>query len=298
MEHHCNIKKVSASCGLSDIVAPINADGAVIVEGMLGKKQLQSFNNELDLQFDRMKFCDGLFFGRQTKRAHSLIAKSQACREIAITPLVLEVVGQILQPYCDTFQLNLTQGIQIWPGERAQYLHRDDAMFPARQWCCEYMINAMWACTEFTEENGATVVVPGSHKWKDRTRRPKVHEAVQAEMVPGDVLLYLGSVIHGGGENRSHSPRTGVVIGYSLGWLRQYENQYLAVPPELAKNYPKLLQDLLGYRVHRPNLGMYEGEEPSVLFSPPTEFVTHDFLNNQQVCEVAEYVAKESSHAA
>ena len=114
---------------------------------------------------------------------------------------------------------------------------------------------------DFTAENGATHIVPGSHKWPlDRQAQP--HEEVQGVMKARSVLIWLGSLQHGGGANRTNRPRTGVVHSYNLGWLRQAEPQYLAVPRQLAAQLPERLQKLLGYFVHEPNLGSVEGQDP------------------------------------
>jgi ectoine hydroxylase-related dioxygenase (phytanoyl-CoA dioxygenase family) len=195
----------------------------------------------------------------------------------------------ILGPNCDKIQLNLTQGIQIWPGEKAQVIHRDDSMFPVKHKPFEFMVNAMWAYTEFTKDNGATIVVPGSHRW-DVDRMPAEHEIALAEMQPGEVLIYLGSVIHAGGQNRSELPRTGIALSYCLGWLRQSENQYFAAPPVIAKHFSKDLQEMLGYSVQRPNLGMYEGAEPNILFEEyPGKIITKDWLTPDQNAQIRQY---------
>jgi ectoine hydroxylase-related dioxygenase (phytanoyl-CoA dioxygenase family) len=153
----------------------------------------------------------------------------------------------------------------------------------------EFMVNAMWAYTEFTKENGATIVVPGSHRW-DVDRMPAEHEIALAEMQPGEVLIYLGSVIHAGGHNRSELPRTGITLSYCLGWLRQSENQYFANPPEIAKYFSKYLQEMLGYSVQRPNLGMYEGAEPNILFEQyPGKIITRDWLTPDQNAQIRQY---------
>jgi ectoine hydroxylase-related dioxygenase (phytanoyl-CoA dioxygenase family) len=130
----------------------------------------------------------------------------------------------------------------------------------------EAMLGTIWAYTDFTVDNGATIVVPGSHKW-ERTRRPKEAEITYAEMRAGSCLVFLGSLLHAGGSNASEQPRTGILINYCLGWLRQFENFYLECPPEVARDYPEQLRKLLGYAVHPPNLGLYEGNNPEVLFS-------------------------------
>ena len=162
---------------------------------------------------------------------------------------------------CREYQLNLTQAIRIGPGEPPQVIHRDDLMFNFAHPEFEAMINAMWAVDDFTAENGATHIVPGSHKWP-LDRQAQSHEEAQGVMKRGSVLIYLGSLQHGGGANRTDKPRTGIVHSYSLGWLRQAEPQYLAVPIEIARTLPERLQRLLGYFVHEPNLGSLEGQDP------------------------------------
>ncbi|MDA0221622.1 MAG: phytanoyl-CoA dioxygenase family protein [Proteobacteria bacterium] len=123
------------------------------------------------------------------------------------------------------------------------------------------LMPAMWAISDFTAENGGTQVVPGSHLWA-YDRAPYEDEVVNAEMPAGSVLLYTGGVFHGGGRNRSNTVRTGMALQYSLGWLRQEENQYLANPPEVARHYPERLQRLIGYDYGAPYLGFYKGGDP------------------------------------
>jgi ectoine hydroxylase-related dioxygenase (phytanoyl-CoA dioxygenase family) len=185
---------------------------------------------------------------------------------MAIHPVILAVMDEFLLRGCRQYQLNLTQAIRIGPGEPQQIMHPDDPLFPFVHPGYEAMINCMWAVDEFTSENGATNVVPGSHKWERvgliPEREPVQHEITQGVMPPGSVLIYFGSLLHCGGANRSAKPRTGVVLSYCQGWLRQSENQYLAVPLAVAKTLPERLQRLLGYFVHEPNLGQIEGRDP------------------------------------
>nr|RAV93353.1 hypothetical protein DBT53_10375 [Aerococcus mictus] len=174
--------------------------------------------------------------------------------------------------------------MSIHPGERAQILHRDDELFPCREFAGEMMANALWALSDFTAENGGTQLVPGSHKWP-RDRAPEPHEIVQAEIKAGTVLIYRGSLLHGGGANRARAPRTGLIFSYNLGWLRQGENQYLAYPPEFARYLPKAAQELIGYTIHRPNLGQHECSDPQRLltrFWREDEFNAYDFLTPEQ----------------
>jgi ectoine hydroxylase-related dioxygenase (phytanoyl-CoA dioxygenase family) len=126
----------------------------------------------------------------------------------------------------------------------------------------------MWALDDFTEENGATRVIPGSHRWADKLR-PSGEQTVPAEMAKGSVLFYVGSLYHGGGANRTAVPRRGINVGYTLSWLRQEENQYLACPPDVARTLPVELAKLIGYRRGAYALG-YVGDlqDPMEILHP------------------------------
>jgi ectoine hydroxylase-related dioxygenase (phytanoyl-CoA dioxygenase family) len=288
------IGRLNASASVDNAMEIIAEDGAVVLSGLLNDADYRTLRAELDPEFAQANFCKGLFYGESTKRIHSLTRKSQAIRTMIMLPKVVEIMQRLLGPNCDRIQLNLTQGIQIWPGEKAQVVHRDDSMFPVKHKPFEFMVNAMWAYSPFTRDNGATIVVPGSHKW-DPDRMPTEQEITQAEMEPGEVLIYLGSLIHAGGQNRSELPRTGIALSYCLGWLRQSENQYFSAPPEIARYFGSELQQMLGYSVQRPNLGMYEGAEPNILFGEQREkIITRDWLTPDQDEQLKRYHAGEN----
>jgi len=196
------------------------------------------------------------FSGRLTTRTGALVARSPACRELILSPTVLEAARHFLSPWCARIQLHLSQIIRLKPGQPAQSIHRDRWAWGTWLNGVEPQFNTIWALTDFTLENGATHLAPGSTGWPDQ-RRPQPDEVVQAVMPPGSVLLYTGSVFHGGGENRSASDRIGANLTYALGWLRQEENQYLSCPPEIARTLPAELQDLLGYTLGSYALGYY-----------------------------------------
>ncbi len=142
--------------------------------------------------------------------------------------------------------------------------HRDQDMWRLPPGAAECLINVIWPFTTFTAYNGATLVWPGTHG-ANAASDILPAKPIAAEMAPGDALLFLGSTVHGAGANRSREVRRGCVIGYALGWLRTYENQFLAYPPDVARTFPPELANLVGYRQHRPNLGNYEGQCPSVV---------------------------------
>jgi ectoine hydroxylase-related dioxygenase (phytanoyl-CoA dioxygenase family) len=182
-----------------------------------------------------------------------------------LNELMLAIMDDVLGPHCDWYQLNLSQGIRIHPGERQQVPHRDEEMWPCAKGRAEYLVNVMWALSDYTAENGATRLWPRS-QFDALSRDVTTEAAAIAEMPRGSALVYLGSVTHCGGANRSSAPRTGLILSYSLGWLKQYENAFLTYPPRVASEFSKPIRDLLGYRIHRPNLGGYEGQDPAVLF--------------------------------
>jgi ectoine hydroxylase-related dioxygenase (phytanoyl-CoA dioxygenase family) len=260
------VQKVKVGCAPRLINQILERDGCIVIENILDAFKLEKLKRELKPHFDETPNCKGDFYGHATKRLSSLIAKSTLCREMAIHPAILAVMDEFLLKGCREYQLNLTQAIQIGPNEPQQLLHPDDPLFPFVHPGYEAMINCMWAVDDFTAENGATHVTPGSHKWERVTlipeREPREDEITQGVMSAGSVLIYFGSLLHCGGGNKTKLPRTGVVLSYCQGWLRQSENQYLAVPISLARTLPERLQRLLGYFVHKPNLGQIEGRDP------------------------------------
>lgn len=260
------VRSVSATTEISNINQILEQDGCIVITGVLKDAQVKQLRAELDRNFETIPTCQGNFFGFVTKRMSTVIAKSEISRGMVIHPSILSVMDHFLLKSCREYQINLTQAIQIFPGEPAQIIHTDDLMFPFELPVRgdQKMINCMWAVDDFTTENGATHLVPGSHKWP-RDRQPEAHETVQGTMPAGSVLIYFGSLLHGGGANKTKKPRTGLVLSYCLGWVRQAENHYLAIPLELVKEFPNRLQRLLGYFVHEPNLGCVEGQDPICL---------------------------------
>jgi len=260
------VQKVRADEKTEAINRILERDGCIVIENALGNDELDELKKELDPHFEQTPNCTGDFYGHATKRLSSLIAKSPRCRQMAMHPVVLAAMDEFLLKGCRQYQLNLTQAIQIGPGEPQQIMRPDDPLFPFVHPGYEAMINCMWAVDDFTAENGATNLVPGSHNWERHglipEREPLPDEVTQGVMPAGSVLIYFGSLLHCGGANRTAKPRTGIVLSYCQGWLRQSENQYLAVPLALAKTLPERLQRLLGYFVHQPNLGQIEGRDP------------------------------------
>jgi hypothetical protein len=240
--------------------------GALIVEDASGALPFDAVCAELGPWFDEALCGAGCFFGRATKRFSGVFAKAPLTAELAAEPFVLDLVESLLkgedlgQARCDAIQLNLTQAIGICPGERAQVLHRDEVMFPFAH-DFEVMVNVMWTLDPWTRENGATRIVPTSAGWP-RTRLPERHEIIPALAPAGAAIIWLGSTIHGGGANISQNVRRGLAFSYSLGWLGQAERLLLSTPPDVARKLPERVQRLIGYQLHRPNLGWVEERDP------------------------------------
>ena len=243
----------------------LRTNGYVIFDGLLAGEVVDRLCTDLEPWFTETPRCQGDFYGWSTTRFGSVLLKSEESHSLALHPLMLSIMDAVLGPHCDWYQLNLTQAVRLHPGQRQQVPHRDEEMWPCPKGRAEYLVNVMWALSDFTADNGATMLWPRS-QFDPLSREMHPERAVIAEMPRGSALVYLGSVTHCGGPNTSPAPRTGIILSYSLGWLKQYENAFLSYPPAVAKHFPKPLRDLLGYRIHRPNLGGYEGQDPSVLF--------------------------------
>ena len=248
---------VDGHASVDEVCAALNSDGYCIVERLLDADDVAAKRADLQQVLRSTLTGRNDFEGFQTQRIYALFAKTRAFDAPAIHPLVLGVLDRVLGQY----QLSAPQGIQIGPGETAQDLHRDDGVYPIGRPHQELVVNTMWALDDFTAANGATHVVPGSHKWVTETPSPAT-AAPQAIMPAGSVMFFVGSVFHGGGTNATNEPRLGVILEYVAGWLRQQENQYLAVPQEIVRTLPERLQELLGYNVYGRLIGNWDGRHP------------------------------------
>jgi len=252
-----NLAYFDADADSDDVLTTLREDGACVLVDVMSDELRSRVNSELQPFIAATPTGRDDFTGRLTGRTGALVARSTAARDLVMHPVTTNLARKFLEPYTDKIQLHLTQIINIQPGQGAQPRHRDrlawGGYLPAE---IEPQFNTIWALTDFTEENGATRVVPGSVGWPD-DRRAADDETTQAVMTAGSVLLYSGSVIHGGGKNFSDADRTGVNITYCLGWLRTEENQYLSCPPEIAKSLDHDLQEMLGYTMGSYALGYY-----------------------------------------
>ena len=241
------IEHLAPSAGPERVTQILERDGCCVVDRLVERERLEDVARELEPYLSSVSTGADEFSGRHTRRVGGLIARSQTVRRLVEHPLILGAVKHLLRD-ATSFHVHLTQVITIGPGESSQPLHRDQWAFDFFPFPTGYEVqcNTLWAMTDFTEENGATRVIPGSHRYEDRLRLGQ-DETEPAEMAAGSVLFYSGSIYHGGGANRSDSARSGLNLTYARSWLRQEENQYLSVPREIARDLPESLQRLIGY---------------------------------------------------
>jgi ectoine hydroxylase-related dioxygenase (phytanoyl-CoA dioxygenase family) len=240
--------------GADELATALSAQGAAVVENVISHDTVAQIRSELEPWLPSAFIGQDAFAGFKTRRLGGLTIKSPTFAGLLTQPLMLGVCDRLLQPHCSLYQLAFTQAIEIGPGEPAQTLHRDDICYSIPQPHPEFEVLFALALTDFTEESGATRIALGSHQWgPDRVAHPE--ETIPAVMSSGSVLFFLGSTWHGGGHNRSTNPRVGVFAKYSLGQLRQEENQFLIAPPDVARTLSPELRALIGYKVGVPFLG-------------------------------------------
>jgi ectoine hydroxylase-related dioxygenase (phytanoyl-CoA dioxygenase family) len=209
------------------------------------------------------------FEGNQTTRTYNLLARDQIWQQVPVQPVVLALIESMLGSQC---LISSLASISLAPGETAQVIHADDQIMPIAKPHVATVANSMWALTDFTEENGATRVVPGSHLWSENpdyfTDSPK-YPSIAAVMPKGSVLVWHGSTWHGGGANRSDEVRVGVAMNYCAGYIRQQENQQLGIPPDIMATFTPQLRQLCG-------LGMYQGLTGNIDKVSPAELLYGD----------------------
>lgn len=271
------VQHFSPSATPADIIQALLDDGAVVIDNVLDPETHARLKTDLDRHMDAIPNCQGDFYGYETKRLGLLFNKSPVFHDMALNPTILEVMDHFLLPSCSQYQINLTQAISIGSNEPRQIMHQDDPMFPFLHPGSEIMLNCMWAIDDFTDTNGSTVLVPGSHKWpREQSLNLALNnlpedQIVLGTMTKGSVLIYLGSLFHCGGKNETPNRRCGAVISYSLGWLRQAENAYIGYSKEDLDAMPAKLQELCGYFVHKPNLGSVNGIDPLQFIKNPAK---------------------------
>jgi len=281
------LQRVPAASSVDDVHAVLERDGAVIVEELLSPEVVAAVNAEVEIPV-RDTDPDAEWFNEIMKAFHGPNTRALSgvpgispsfAVEVMCHPLLLGLCDRVLLPSCARYQLNLGQILQRGPGSPDQILHRDEVVWadvprPAP----ELQLATVIAFVDFTVENGATRIVPGSHHWQDRDRPPieqmlapppEAETVARAVMPAGSAVVYLGGTIHGAGANvTSNQQRRGAHLSYCLGWLRTEENNYLSIPPRLASRLPRQAQEVIGYAIHDgiPRgggyLGMVAGQDP------------------------------------
>jgi len=250
------IPQLSAKDSTTALADALDEAGCLVVTGLLDPRNRAAVRAELAGHMDAAKVTTkddpDKFYPGHTRRVSGLVARSDTVGDIIMHPKATGLCDHFLLPNGEFgYQLHVSAALEVGPGARAQILHREHdtyTFFPHPR--PNLILATMWAITDFRRDNGATLVVPGSHRW-DGERVPTADEIVSAEMPAGSVLFWLGGTLHAAGANTAQDWRYGVILTYSLGWLRQEENQYLSVPRAVADRLSPELRDMIGYKMHR-----------------------------------------------
>ena len=239
---------------LDEHLARIASDGYTILERVIEPDLVDALADDLirlEAVFD-VEPAGNSFEGARTVRIYNLLALGALYEQVPVHPEVLPVVEGVLDAGCLVSSLS---SISIDPGERPQPIHADDQLIPLPKPHVPTVCNTMWALTDFTEANGATRIVPGTHLLDHSPDYGGEYESIAAEMPKGSVLVWVGSLWHGGGANTTDERRVGIAMNYCAGYLRQQENQQLGIPLEIARGFSPRLRKLVGYGLYKGLLG-------------------------------------------
>lgn len=253
-----------------EVAASLQTNGYAIVDELVSNEFMDRIQAEMGPYVQATPFGEDAFVGPRTRRTGSMIARSEAARELVMNPLAIATAGKFLS-HASAFQLHLTQIISVYPGSLPQPLHQDQLAWDFFPFPDDYHIqcNLLWAMTDYTEEMGATRVVPGS-QYGGRDKTYSQADSLPAVMKRGSALFYSGKVFHGAGANVSDRLRQAINITYAVGWVRQEENQYLSTPLELARTLPDNLLKVMGYQMGCFAMGyVRDFEDPMVTIREP-----------------------------
>jgi ectoine hydroxylase-related dioxygenase (phytanoyl-CoA dioxygenase family) len=259
------------------------SDGWAVMEGAISEELCDAIYDDL-LRLERdlgIVPADNLFEGTETTRIYNLLVHGALYERIPLHPNILPVAERVLDPGLLVSSLS---SIAIGPGETSQPIHSDDQIIGLPKPHPPIICNTMWAITEFTEENGATRICPGTHLADHSPDPLSYYESIPAEMPKGSVLVWVGSLWHGGGENKTDKRRVGMAMNYCAGFLRQQENQQLGIPVERARRFPRRLQELIGYSVYNGLIGHIDKKDPgnAVLGEDRDIFMVWDYARVSQ----------------
>jgi len=244
--------------------------GYTIVEGAIDLALVDELHEDL-LRLERelgIVPSPNSFEGHQTWRIYNLLVHGPLYEQIPVHDEVLPVVERVLDHGCLVSSLS---SIAIGPGETAQPIHADDQLIPIAKPHVPTVCNSMWALTDFTEANGATRIIPGTHLADSSPSYGQAYESIAAEMPKGSVLIWHGSLWHGGGANTTSERRVGIAMNYCAGWIRQQENQQLGIPREIAARFSPRLQELCGYGVYNGLIGHIDKRSPREMLDETSE---------------------------
>jgi ectoine hydroxylase-related dioxygenase (phytanoyl-CoA dioxygenase family) len=245
-------------------LAAVERDGYVILQDLITQDECERIRAAVTPLLDRTG--RNTFEGRHTQRVYSVLNKTRACDRLVDHPRVLALLDRLFLP---NYLLSQLQVININPGEDAQLLHPDDGVYPVPRPRKALGAATIWAIDAFTSDNGATVVLPGSHRW-DSDRRPSDEDThVQAVMPPGSCIFFIGTLWHGGGANRSENARLAVTAQYCEPWLRPQEAFTLSTSLDTAREVSEDIRRMLGYSIYPPFVGMVDGMHPKRLLETP-----------------------------
>jgi ectoine hydroxylase-related dioxygenase (phytanoyl-CoA dioxygenase family) len=248
--------------------ARIDRDGYTILERVIEPEVIGDLSEDLARleRFYGITPADNEFEGARTVRIYNLLALGKLYEAVPVHPRVLPLVERVLDPGCLVSSLS---SISIDPGETAQPIHADDQLIPLTKPHVPTVCNTMWALTDFTEANGATRLIPGSHLRDHNPDYGAPYDTVAAEMPKGSVLVWHGSLWHGGGANTTDERRVGIAMNYCAGWIRQQENQQLGIPREVAAGFSRRLRQLCGYSVYNGLIGHIDKHSPAEMLGEP-----------------------------
>lgn len=239
--------------------------GFVILPRLLGSTEIDALKAALAPYEAGRPMGRNDFEGERSQRVYSLAAKGTPFLALAEHPRVLRLLDALLEK---NFLLSTFQSIRLHTGETPQAWHTDDAFYPSPRPRGTQGVSCIWAIEDFTDDNGATELIPGSHSWGMEHPDDRGHEVVRAVMPAGSVVVFDAGTWHRGGGNVSRTTRLAISPQYCQPWLRQQESQLLVVPPELARSCSPRMRAMLGYSIHPPFLGQVEGMHPLRLVDP------------------------------
>ncbi len=246
------------------IIEKIQKDSYAVVENALTAEAVAEIKDALAPYLKGELMGRNDFEGFHSERVYALLTKTPGLAHIIEHPLTMGVVDEFLQP---GYLLSAAIAINVHPGETPQDFHIDDGGNAEVLKRPRPMVgvSTIWALDDFTDDNGATEIIPGSHLWgEDGT--PREEEAVRITMPAGSVVIFAGNTFHRGGANNSGATRLGITAQYCQPWLRQIEQMVLAVPPEAARQYSPRIQEMLGYGIVNPGfMGYVDGMHPARL---------------------------------